>query len=81
MPDEIKWPLPKFYFSVQLGDDKGRMRGRRKTPDKVAVEALLGMLSGKQCSNFPKGFSAELRLAGFKIRTTGSSSALAVCSW
>ena len=22
MPDEIKWPLPKFYFSVQLGDDK-----------------------------------------------------------
>jgi|SRR5215207_1369337 len=22
MADEIKWPLPKFYFSVQLGDDK-----------------------------------------------------------
>jgi phage tail-like protein len=22
MPDEIKWPLPKFYFSVELGDDK-----------------------------------------------------------
>jgi phage tail-like protein len=22
MPDEILWPLPKFYFSVQLGDDK-----------------------------------------------------------
>jgi phage tail-like protein len=21
-PNEIKWPLPKFYFSVQLGDDK-----------------------------------------------------------
>ncbi len=22
MADDIKWPLPKFYFSVQLGDDK-----------------------------------------------------------
>lgn len=22
MADEIKWPLPKFYFSVELGDDK-----------------------------------------------------------
>ena len=22
MPDEILWPPPKFYFSVQLGDDK-----------------------------------------------------------
>ncbi len=22
MADEIQWPLPKFYFSVQLGDDK-----------------------------------------------------------
>jgi phage tail-like protein len=22
MPDDIKWPLPKFYFSVELGDDK-----------------------------------------------------------